>query len=144
MNNLLIPDPYDSIYEYKGLEDPSFQYGLIPLPRWKVDAVNDLLNRYKGADAVKTEKDWNSVAGLVVFFIQNFPQEWAEFRKTIPDIRETRRSGGYSKSREIRYVASLPFRLERLIKVLFPHQQFDKLFVNKFVKRFKIFQVGGA
>jgi hypothetical protein len=43
----------------------------------------------------------------------------------------------------MKYVGALPNRLERLIKVIFPYQHWNKEFVNKLVKRFKIFKVGG-
>ena len=142
--NLVTPDPYRSVYDYKSMEEPGFAYGFVPIEKWKVDSINGIIKELSGTDVVKTERDWNAVAQLVVFFIRTFPEEWKQFRDTIPDIRETRREGGYSRSKEIKYVGALPFRLERMIKICFPYQQFNKEFVYKFVKRFKIFQVGGA
>ena len=143
MSNLITIDPHGATYDYKQSEDPTFNPELRVYPKWQVEAVNDLVYRARGADTVKTEKDWNLVAGIVVFFIRCWPEEWEEYRKTLDDIRGSRRSGGYSKDKEMRFVGAMPLRLERLIKACFPDNEFNKNFVNTFVKRFKIFRVGG-
>lgn len=107
--------------------------------------VDRLIEISKGnREDVKTESDWNVVANLVVFYIQRWPQEWEEFRRTIPDIRQTRGAGGYSASKEIKYVGAIPLRLERIIKAIFPQNQFSKKFLYQFIRRFKVFQVGGV
>ena len=110
-----------------------------------LDDVDKLIEISKGhREAVKTESDWNVVGNLVVFYMQRWPHEWMEFRNTIPDIRQTRGAGGYSQSREIKYVGALPLRLERIIKAIFPNNQFNKKFAYQFIRRFKVFQVGGV
>ena len=141
--SIVAPDPYQSLHEFEQSQNPDYDIAYQPIERWKVRAIDDLVGRARGADVVKTEKDWNLVAGCVVFYIKVWPQEWTEFKKSVDNIRVTRGSGGYSKSREFRYVGALPPRLERIIKTCFPNQGFDKTFVNKFVKKFQAFKVGG-
>lgn len=110
-----------------------------------IDDVDRLIEISRGhRESVKTEEDWNVLANIIVFYIQRWPDEWMEFRSTIPDIRQTRRVDGYSQSKEIKYLAAIPLRLERLIKAIFPMNQFNKPFSYKFIKKFKAFQVGGA
>ena len=93
---------------------------------------------------VKTESDWRLVEIIAQFFMQRWPNEFTEFYKTIPQIRDTRRSKGYSSTKEIKYVGALPFRLMKLIQIIFPYQQFDKKFVYRLVKRIPLLKVGGA
>jgi hypothetical protein len=88
-------------------------------------------------------KDWEIVGELVKLFAEKWRSEFEQFKSIIPDIRSTRRAGGYSESKEIKYVGAFPGRLLKLIKAIFPDQQFDKQFVNKFVKKFPLFVVGG-
>ena len=70
--------------------------------------------------------------------------EWHEFKTSIPDIRRTRSEGGYSQTKEIKYIASVPPRFMKMVKVIFPAQEWDKKFMTKFIKRFPLFKIGGA
>ncbi len=142
--DILKEDPYITMAALQKMEDPESKIFMRAFRAKDVDDVDKLLEISRGnREVVKTDNDWNVLANLVVFYIKRWPSEWEEFRKTLPDIRKSRRAGGYSKTKEILYVASLPFRLERLIKVIFPYQQYDKKFMWEFVKRFKIFRVAG-
>lgn len=137
-------DPYMDLYKFQKATDPSSVILARAFRKADVEAVDKLLELGKGSrETVKTDNDWNVLANVIVFFIQRWPSEWEQFRSSMPEIRETRRAGGYSRSKEIRYVAALPPRLERLIKIMFPYQQYDKKFMNQLIRRFKAFRVGG-
>lgn len=112
-----------------------------------VDAVDKIVELSRGREDVKTESDWKVLLAVVEFYIRRWPDEWMEFRSTMPDIRQTRnvnKKHGYSDSKEIKYLAAIPLRLERLIKICFPQNQFNKKFSYEFIRRFKAFQVAGA
>lgn len=147
MSKLVSTDPYMSLYAYEKAENPDQVMVMRAFRKRDVEDVERLIEISKGnRETVKTDDDWNVLANVIVFYIQRWPDEWMEFRKTIPEIRNTRntRKGhGYSDSGEIKYLAAIPFRLERLIKAIFPYQHYDKKFSNQFIKRFKVFQVGG-
>lgn len=137
-------DNYMPLYAYEKATNPDKVMIMRAFRQKDVEDVDRLVELSKGnRETVKTDEDWNVLANIIVFYIQRWPNEWMEFRNSMPDIRQTRKSGGYSGSKEIKYLAALPFRLERLIKVIFPHNQFNKSFSNKFIKKFKVFQVGG-
>ena len=137
-------DPYMSFYGAHQALHPDDDITLKVYTQRDVDAVDKLLELSKGnREEIRTEEDWNVLANLVVFYIQRWANEWMEFRQTMPDIKETRRKGGYSKSKEIKYVGAMPPRLMKLIKIIFPYQQYDKKFMYEFIRRFQVFQVGG-
>lgn len=138
-------DPYFEFYAAHKETHPESKIMLRAFKKKDVEDVDELLKISRGfRDEVKTESDWNVVAQLVIFYIKRWPEDWMQFRDTMPDIRQSRRNGGYSASREIKYVGALPLRLERLIKAIFPHNQVNKKFLYQFIRRFKIFQVGGV
>lgn len=111
-----------------------------------VEAVDKIVELSRGREDVKTESDWKVVLAIVEFYIRRWPHEWMEFRNTVPDIRNTRNTSGkhgYSQSKEIKYLAAIPLRLERLVKICFPMNQVNKKFMYEFIRRFKAFQVAG-
>jgi len=143
--NIIKPDPYMEFYATHKALHPEQPMVLRAFRKQDVEEVDALLALSRGnREAVKTDSDWQVLNELIVFYIRRWPSEWMEFRKTMPGIRQTRGSGGYSASREIRYVASIPLRLERLIKAIFPKNQFSKKFTSEFIRRYKAFQVGGV
>jgi len=99
---------------------------------------------YGRRSKIETEKDWKVIEGLIDLFIARFRFEADEFLTTVKQIRNFKEgTKGYSKNREILHLASLPTRLQKLIKICFPMQQFDKKFMYKFIKRMPVFRVGG-
>ena len=115
----------------------------IPVIKGDLDAVDYLTKLGRGRTSVKTSDDWYVIGKIFEFWTRKWPHEWREFGKTIKDIRATRRSKtGKSASGEIKYVGALPPRFMRLIKIMFPYQQFNKEFVYKLVKNIKIVKVG--
>lgn len=128
------------------MRDPDMEYKLYPKPA--VDIVDALvrLAHGRGGSAVTTEYDWKLVEDLVNFWVQQYPKEAKKFFSSLSGIREAREGNdGYSESKEMQYIASFPQdgKLLRFIKICFPHQQFDKKFMSKFIRRFPKFKIGG-
>ena len=139
-----VPDPYLSQYVYAKATNPKFKLVWKQYQKKLVDRVDHIVELAQGnRDVVKSLKDWEIVGELFKFFADEWPAEYQEFRKTIPDIRRSRRAGGYSESRETRYVGALPPRFMRMLKAVFPQQQFDKSFANKLVRKIPLLKVGG-
>ncbi len=112
-----------------------------------VEAVNYLVKISQGSrDFVTSAKDWGIVSKIFEFWTRRWPEEWLEYRSQIEAIRGTRaRKDGYSKELGrggIRYIGALPVRLMKMIKVIFPLQQWDKSFSNKFASNIQISRVG--
>lgn len=143
MDTLIAPDPFVPLYKYEKTVNPDKYLVWKQYKKSDVQAVDKLVDMAKGRTTVSTESDWVLLGEVIEFYTERWPQEWREFVSSIPDIRHTRGEGGYSESKEMKYVGAFPLRLNKIIKIVFPKQQFDKKFVNKFVKRFRIFKVGG-
>lgn len=109
-----------------------------------VESVDLILKRAGPRMAVETESDWQIVEMLVNFYSVRFAAEFRGFKSDVIDLRETRGNGGKSKDKEILYLASFPPRLLRMLKIIFPFQQYDKKFMYKFVRKFPTFKVGGS
>lgn len=139
-------DPFMPLYVHEKLNDPQSQFMLRQFRENDVMFVDKLISEHKSAggnDTVKTDKDWDVLKNAFTYFARRWPEDYQTYRSTQESIRKTRGKGGYSKSREIKYLASLPLRFERIIKRLYPKQQFDKAFMYKIVKRMPIFKIGG-
>ena len=111
-----------------------------------VEDVDELVRISRGnRDIVESESDWEVVENLIRFYVKRWPYDWAEFLKNLPDIRQSRRPGGRSKTGGMVYLMALPLRLERLIKAIFPLNQVNRKFSHEFIRRFgRGFQVGGV
>lgn len=144
MSNIITKaDPYIAQYVYEKESDPNAQIVLRAYQKRIVDMVDHIVELAHGQrDFVTSDTDWKVVEEIIRFFSLQWPNEFNEFRSVVSDIRATRGDGGYSESREIKYTGSIPPRLMRMIKAIFPAQQWDKKFTNKFVNRFKLFKVG--
>lgn len=132
-------DPYEDLYDPSGVIHKVY-------PRKMVEAVDYLLKISGPRNDVVTANDWMVVGKIIEFWCRTFPGEWNSFQGTIKDIRGTRaRKDGYSKDKGragTRYLAAIPPRLMKMIKIIFPQQQWDREFTDKFVKNFKFSQVG--
>jgi len=143
MTKLIKPDQFLAHYIYEKQTNPDARIVMRSYQKRVVSTIDHIVELSHGdRDVVSTENDWGIVEELLKFFANQWPHEFNEFKASIPDIRSTRNDGGYSKSKEIKYVMAVPPRLERMIRVIFPMQQWDKKFVNKFVKRLPMFKVG--
>lgn len=145
MSTLTTLDPYLPHYVYEKQRNPKADLVWKKFQKKHVDAVDRIVELARGnRDKVKGQKDWDIVEEIVNLFANTWKEEFDQFKATIPDIRSTRRAGGYSASREIKYIGAMPGRLIKLIKAIFPDQQFDKSFMDKFIKKFPLFMVGGS
>lgn len=144
MSTIQTVDPYLAHYVYEKTVNPNTPIVWKQYEKRLVDRTDRIIELSKGErDTVKSEGDWMIVGELLKFWAEEYPLEYYEFRKTIPEIRNSRNSGGYSQSREIKYLGALPSRFMKMIKVIFPFQQFDKSFMYKFIRKFPLFKVGG-
>jgi hypothetical protein len=138
--SLLRVDPYEDLYTLSGVETQ------IAVKKSDIDAIDYLLRIGGSREDVKTLSDWGVVAKIVEFWSRRWPTEWSEFVGQMKDIKDSRaRKDGYSKvkGREgTRYMAAIPLRLMKLIKIIFPNQQWDRTFTNKFMDNIKIVRVG--
>ena len=136
-------DPYLPHYIYEKATNPKTRLVWRVYAKDIVRTIDKIVEMARGQrDKVKSGKDWEIVEELLKFFAVKWPAEFNEFRSAIPDIRSSRRDGGYSENKEIKYVGALPVRFMRLIKAVFPEQQFDKKFIYKLVRRIPLFRVG--
>lgn len=138
MTNLQTVDPIDALYDMEGYDEVRLH------TKKDVEDVNYLVRlSHLCGGSVTTDKDWQVIAKLFEFWTRRWPDEWQEFGKTIIDIRQTRlNKRGVSASNEIKYVGALPPKFVRLIKAIFPEQQFDKKFVYSLTNKIKITKVG--
>lgn len=106
----------------------------------------DLILKKSGYNrtAVESESDWQVIDMIVSFFSLRWPEEAQEFQQTLRDVKASRKPKGDSDSKEMRYLTALPIRLTKLIKAVFPFQQFDKKFMYKFLKKYPVLKVGGS
>lgn len=146
MSNIQRPDQHLATYVTEKMLNPDSQFVVRAFQREVVDAVDAIVELAHGErEFVTTENDWKVFEELLKFWAKKWPDEYMEFKSVVSDIRATRNSGGYSQSKEIKYVGALPSqRFMKMVKVIFPAQQWDKKFTNKFVKKFPLFKVGGV
>lgn len=141
--SIIKPDPYLAPYIYEKETNPDAVIVLKQYEKRIVDRINHIVELAHGErDTITSENDWKVFEELLVFFKEEWSNEFNQFRESASDIRQAK-GEGYSKSREILHVGSIPPRLMKLVKAIFPSQQWDKKFVNKLVKRFPLFKVGG-
>lgn len=139
---IIKPDQYLDHYIYEKATNPDAQLVVKSFQREVVDAVDRIVELAHGErDVVKSDNDWRIVEEIIKFYSQRWPNEWYTFRSSIGDIKQIK-GEGMSRTREIKHVGSIPPRLMKLMKVIFPQQQWNKDFTSKFVKRFPLFKVG--
>lgn len=139
-------DPFMPLYVHEKLSDPETKFALRQFRADDVRFVDNLVKLHKdagGNELVTTDKDWDVLKTAFEYFARRWPEDYNNYRQAQEKIRTSRNIGGYSQSKELKYVASLPIRFERIVKRLYPAQQFDKKFMYKLIKRMKIFKVAG-
>jgi hypothetical protein len=135
-------DPYLSFYTYEKSKNPDKRMVWLQFRADVIKDIDRLLELAHGKrEDVKTANDWEVLDELFKFFVNRWPKEFVSFKESVELIRRTRNPGGKSNSKEIMYLGALPSRLERLIKTMFPNQKFDKPFMYKLVKRYKLLKV---
>ena len=146
MNTIHRPDQHLATYVTEKMMNPDTRFVVRVFERQVVDTIDAIIELAHGErDFVKSASDWKVVEAMLGFWAKKWPEEYTEFKASVADIRATRNTGGYSKSKEIKYVGALPSqRFMKMLKAIFPAQQWDKKFTQKFVNKFPLFKVGGA
>lgn len=145
MSKVATIDPYLAHYVYEKDTNPNAPIVWRQYRKSLVDKVDHIVELARGnRETIATLKDWEIVGEILKFFAEEWPDEFNSFKASIPDIRSSRRADGYSESREVKYIAALPPRFERMIKSIFPSQQFDKKFIYKLIRKFPVFRVAGV
>ncbi len=143
-SDLVIPDKYLEFYKAHKIMNPEQKLYWAAFKKSDVEFVDKITELAKKANPIITNtRDWDILREIFDYFTRRWPSEWQEFKGVIDDIRHTRRAGGYSATKGIKYVAALPPRFERIIKKIFPNQQFNREFVNTLARKMSIFKVGG-
>jgi hypothetical protein len=138
-------DPYMDHYIYEKATDPSAHIVWKQYQKKLVDRTDHIIELAHGnRDVVKSGGDWKIVEELVSFWADEFPLEYQDFKSQIPDIRASRNAGGYSSTKEIKYLGALPQRFIKMIQIIFPFQQFNKEFMYKLIRKFPGFKIGGV
>lgn len=113
-------------------------------------ALEGLEKKYREAGRPKkvdTAAAWQFVEDLTRFWISRWPQEFRRFKEEVKEIQETRSTpyGGANPHKEssqtLRYLSVMPMRIQRLLRVYFPEQKFDKKFMREWTRRFELFRV---
>ena len=115
-------------------------------PRETVELVDLIVKISNGVrDKVNKEADWAVIEKLMEFYALKWPLEANSFLKTVKEIKKSRREKGLDREKNIKYLAALPEdnKLLKMIKVIFPYQEFNKDFFYKLTKRFPYLRVGG-
>ncbi len=141
---IIKPDPHLARYVFEKQQNPDRKLWWLAVKRRDLEDVDRLVEISHGnRESIKTSQDWQVLDELLKFFAYRWPTEFKDFIEAMPKIKESRNPGGYSKNKEMMYLAALPPRLEGLIKTLFPLQEFNKDFMYKLIRKYRIFRVGG-
>lgn len=135
-------DQYIDLYRVEKMMNPTAVIVAKQFQKRIVSAVDRIVELSHGErDFIKSDSDWKVVGEIIKFFANEWPNEWIEFKNAMGDIKQIK-GEGMSRSRGIMHVGSIPPRLMKMIKIIFPAQQWDKKFTSKFVRRFPLFKVG--
>jgi len=136
------PDPFIAQYVYEKQTHPEKTLVWRQFKEEDVQAIDKIVELSHGERTeIKSQKDWEIFTELLGFYQKRWPEEFIQFIETIKEIRSSRKRSAYSDSKEILYVGSIPLRFMKIIKAIFPDQQFNKKFIWNMVRRFPIFKV---
>ena len=125
--------------------DDDIDIKFVPYEGYLVEAVDSIVNLAKRNGCGKTiirEKDWEVLEQIIKMWQIIYPQESDFFYKSMKKWWEHTKRLGVSKEKGgamIQHKLEVPQKLYQMIEAIFPNQKWDKKFVNKFAKRFKIF-----
>ena len=142
MDDIQTVDQFLPHYVYEKQTNPDKKLYWRAFKKEDVRDVDRLVELAHGnRETVKSQKDWEIFGSLLSFYAGRWPQEFEEFKQTIKEVRSSRKKGGYSDSKEILYVGTLPLRFMKIVRAIFPMQEFNKKFIWNMVKRFPLFKV---
>ena len=93
---------------------------------------------------VQTEADWKTMSTIVKVWSILFPDDYKSFIKNLAKVKSSlknRHASNKEGEAVIQHQLSIPELLYILIRSVFPHLKWDKKFVAKFAKRYKMFKV---
>lgn len=112
-------------------------------PSVLVQIVDDLVIKSKGREFVQSDSDWKVIEQLMNVFFAFYPEEAQDIVSFVKENRGVLKNNkGYSDSKEIKHLASLPLRLQKMIRICFPLQKFDKKFIYKLIWKYPVFKMG--
>jgi hypothetical protein len=132
------------------LEHKGVIYGPADLAGF-VEAVMSLTQDRMPPIKVDTDKDWKAIDLIITFYIDQYPEQWASFKADADLYRRSLKNeyGLISTDTKENYTnmrttVQFPNDLvvQRLIKAVFPDQQFDRPFNQAFVRRYPAFAGG--
>lgn len=123
-------------------ETPDFSMELLPMPRWVVEALDKMLKRWTQAGRntrVEGIRDWEIVVALWQVWRKAYPEEYQDFVAKVRKTRSTHiNKHGSSKfgpdGGQIRHIADIPGRFDKLLATFYPQQKYSKSFLHKLVK----------
>lgn len=125
--------------------DDANQFYYVEVPRKKVEIVDRLVELAKNSGkTIETEKDWEIVEKLFVFFKHEFPEAYADYLQSIQHFRRQHNFGNaIVKDGEgmIQHQLEIPEKFAELIWAIFPDQKFDRDFVRGLSKTLPILKV---
>lgn len=94
---------------------------------------------------IETEKDWDFMKYLYMFWRQNRPEEYQWFKKSIEVYRENYLDNKYGEVKEkskmeFRHITEIPEGFATLVVSFFNNQKFDKEFLKNLIERFPDFK----
>jgi hypothetical protein len=103
------------------------------------DKLIEIAHRNGSQDSVTHETDWKTIEFMYKGFKILYPKSARDFEKIMQMTRTaTRFNKGISTegSAKLQYMMEIPAPFYRMMKVIFPLQEWDRKFVNKFVSHF--------
>lgn len=117
----------------------------VEVPRKKVEIVDKLVELAKNSGTtIESEHDWEIVTNLFEFFKVEFPEDYAEYLKSIYMLRQQHNFGNaIVKEGEamMQHQLEIPEKFAELIWAIFPDQKFDRDFVRGLAKTLPILKV---
>lgn len=120
--------------------------------KWALSLANEVVAAAHGRGGpgwqIETEEDWQVVDKICSIYARHFPKDVKEFLRINQVIRmnqadkygrikdATTSKGGETQMRQL---GQWPLELERLLKVIWPDQKFNKKFIREFFLRFPLF-----
>ena len=115
----------------------------VPYEGFLVQTIDALVKLAKPCGKIiKTEYDWTVLEQTIRVWQTLYPQESEMFYKSMKKWWANTKRLGVSKEKGgamVQHKLEVPQKLYQMIEAIFPNQKWDKKFVEKFAKRFRIF-----
>lgn len=108
-----------------------------------VDAVVDMAKKFGSKEQVTTEKDWELLDFIFKGWCILYPRTSKDFLDHMKEWRLRSNRLGIVRERGgamMQHKFNVPMEIYSMIMAIFPNQEWDKKFVNKFASRFAQFR----